>query len=252
MSMEVKPGIYRHYKGTRVIGVLKHTGYLLSMKVLKKNWKAVYYGSDPKIFLWKPYLSGEKQSLVSLMLGANNTFVSIDSLQDEAVLYLKSLNTYFEDNGITELLKPPIDHFAIKALDTNHYEKLLEDLIVFCNRLTYTKIDNRRLATGFLISAIDFGALGNTHIIELMEPKPAVTGKRSVGFEHIELFTPELSTVGQKLREKHVHFSVGGNLYHTTYILLINQEHQELKFTDTKLADVITKEKQEGNVYSMK
>jgi predicted metalloenzyme YecM len=165
-------------------------------------------------------------------------------VQDWADLYLKELENFLNKNKLSDLFHPPVDHLAIKAFDDADFTSFLESLKDFSETITFAEINNRRLATARLTTPIYFSQLGSCYCIEVMEPRPEKVNKDLVGFEHIEIFHPDLEEVKNLVKKLHHEFQE--NSAHQAIVLKINQKGQEIKFTNTHLFDIEFSQLQTG------
>ena len=150
----------------------------------------------------------------------------------------------------------PVDHLALKAEDGRDYEELLRIFSRISTRVYETLINSRRISVAQLKSFVGlrFGdtSLGSTRLLEIMEPRPEKAGQDLVGFEHIELVVPQLEGVRQELMLRGSHFQEGGNDYHQTVVLKINDNGQEVKFTNRPLIAIIEEQIKRGETAVLK
>lgn len=170
-------------------------------------------------------------------------------LQEHANAYFTKLVGFVEANNVADLLVVPVDHLAVKARDSLEYEELIKMIKPLSLELSYVEMDGRRLATAKLKTEVLFGDLGGSSFLELMEPRP---GKEGVGFcgldkglEHIEIFA-DLGKVRELLKRLGIIFEEQKNPNHKAVVLQINPEGQEVKFTDSRLGEIVAKQLQTG------
>lgn len=174
-----------------------------------------------------------------------------EELQGQADQYLEHLRKLSNSHRMTELLVPPVDHFAVKLADTSQYERYLDTVLSLAEEVSYTNMNNRRIACALLKQPISFGDLGEAHILEIMEPKPEKANQGFAGLEHIELYRPELSKVQRLLDAAKLPSLFYENPFHRATVLKLGNG-QEIKFTDTKMLDVIAQEARHGNQHWIK
>lgn len=148
--------------------------------------------------------------------------------------------------SIEELLAPPVDHVAVKARDSVHYSEIVGGFLPKTTLASFTRMDGRQIATLELSSPIYLDELGETLFVEIMEPKPEKVGRDLVGLEHIEIYNPDLEGVMRVLDEKGVTYEDGGNLYHRTVVVKINEKGQEVKFTNGRLGEIVRRQTEDG------
>ena len=136
----------------------------------------------------------------------------------------------------------PIDHVAIKALDRKTYEEYLKVYLPLSKRLSYSKVNERDLATAMLYKPLDADTFGKVSVLEIMEPRPGVIATTHDLIDHTELLVPDLEPIKQALKAKDVEFKVQTNDQHTTVVIEINEWGQEVKFTDRSLLDIAEKQ----------
>lgn len=166
-----------------------------------------------------------------------------EEIQQQATDYTTGLARFFVQHGAALALQPPVDHFAIKAKDSAEFDDWIQALTDHAEHLSYIKRDNRRLATAILHDPLRCPGFGETCYLEIMEPKPDKIGKSAHGFEHIELFTPELDILADKLEKNGIKFERQEHGHHRTLVIVLDDEkYHEVKFTDCPLAQVINQD----------
>src|SRR5687768_4003650 len=96
------------------------------------------------------------------------------TLQQQADTFTSSLQTFLKKYPqLTSAIENhPIDHLAIKAYGTTDYELYLNSVIPDSESpVTYTPMDNRRIATALLKKPVSFSSFGETNVLEIIEPK---------------------------------------------------------------------------------
>lgn len=166
--------------------------------------------------------------------------LTFGSLQRDTGLYLLSLRDFFYLHGIKHLLGP-IDHLAYKTADTGHFDYCLSCLEPICVRSHFVTMDNRKLATLELYKPINCEGLGETKLLELMEPRPEKVGKDFIGLEHAEIYHRNLAKIQKELEAQGVNYQVQKNPSHRTIVFPISRAGQEIKFTDRPLGEIIKK-----------
>lgn len=171
----------------------------------------------------------------------------ISNLQKEATSYINSFRSFLIENSLSELLIPPVDHLAIKMKDAKEFEDLLLKINPLSSHISYTYMNNRKIAVAELINPISFGELGETNILEIMEPKPEKSGKDLVGFEHIEIYHPQFDEIEVELKAKNIAYEIKENKMHKSITLKINNNGQEIKYTNNRLKEIVKQELKLGN-----
>jgi predicted metalloenzyme YecM len=164
-------------------------------------------------------------------------------LQEEINQYCQNLRQFLFQNDLEELvLNCSIDHFAIKLANSDHYSKYIDSLKKDSSSISDTEMHNRRLATALLNQPLMFMLIKqqtSCNVMEIIEPKPEKANKRLVGFEHIEIYHKDLDRVKQFLKSKNVAFEDYENPHHRAAVLVINDKGQEIKFTDSRLEEIV-------------
>lgn len=175
------------------------------------------------------------------------------TLQRQADSFLSSLSTFLEKYPQlkSQIKNYPIDHLAIKSFATEDYELFVESLKEYSQSLSYTPMDNRRIATAMLKKPIIFSELGKTNILEVIEPKPEKSEKTSARFDHIEIRNPNFEKIEKILKKLNIPYKPYANPKHKALVIEINDEEQEIKFTDGNLFEIVQKELTEGTAQKL-
>jgi predicted metalloenzyme YecM len=170
------------------------------------------------------------------MLNPNN-------LPEQIEYYLHDLKMAFYAHGLVRLLEgKQIDHFAIKAIDTKEFEEYLKTYLPLCRRLSYTELNERRLATGELYEAIQFAEYGVCSTIELMEPRPGSITATYDRLDHIELRVDDLEEIKELLSQRQMECELQDNGVHQAVVVVINERGQEVKFTNKSLLGIVSEQ----------
>jgi predicted metalloenzyme YecM len=179
------------------------------------------------------------------------TLFNSPQLQIQVNQYCQNVEQILSGLGIQELvIGHPIDHLAVKLANSNDYELYIESLKEYCETISYTEMHGRRLATATLIDPINlhlFNEESSCRILEIIEPKPDKANKGLVGFEHIEVFQDDLDQAKESLHSKGVAFEDYENPHHKAAVLVINDQGQEIKFTDSRLELLVEQQIMDGS-----
>jgi predicted metalloenzyme YecM len=169
-------------------------------------------------------------------------------LQQQANSFAQSLNQFLDKYPeLKSLCNYPIDHMAIKAHGKNDYETYLHSVIQFSiPPTTYTPMDQRRIATAILNEPIDFSHFGSTSILEIIEPKPEKAETVDAKFDHIEIRNPNFEKIEKVLLRLNIPYKPYANPKHKALVIVINDQEQEIKFTNGNLAEIVKLELTEG------
>lgn len=154
--------------------------------------------------------------------------------------------------GIAELFASPIDHFAIKT-DPQSYERLRGELIPQSKEPTEKYMNARRIGTFPLRRKLSFSnMLGDTNILELMEPRPGTKVDTDDIFkiDHAEFVCEDLEAAMAVLKANNIPFEppADDNLDHKTVVVVINDVvGWEVKFTDKNLMQVVQEQFARGD-----
>lgn len=171
------------------------------------------------------------------------TLFEMSALQKVATTYNHLLYQFLQDHNLSNLYEGPVDHLALKALDTPDYESYLNLIKPSCRERSYIEKGGRRLATAQLKIPISFGWLGKTAHLEIMEPK---AGESGGFFDHIELFRNNLSTVTRVLNHADITYNLSSDPSHPTLVVKLSPNGPEVKFTNRRLFDIVKKELSQG------
>lgn len=171
---------------------------------------------------------------------------SAENLQRWAHDYLAEVKKWSSEYKLESLLNGPVDHLAIKAANREDYLEYLKSLSDHQKGWSEWPNGGRRLLTAELDDSIDFGSLGETRVLEVMEPRPERVGVDVVGFEHIELFRSDLNPVINLLNQHNVEYVQEDNGEHQAVVVKINSTGQELKFTDSQLLNITARQLVDG------
>jgi len=174
--------------------------------------------------------------------------LTIKDLQIQAYEYVHDLEVYLTQSKLLGLFNPPIDHFAIKATNSQSYEKLVESARQISNKISYVYLDQRRLATAELTVPIEFVKLGQTSYLEIMEPRPNAAASLIDFFEHAEIYSQDLGKIKSILALEQVVHQEYKNPNHEVVVLEINKAKQEIKFTNKHLSQIIKDQEERGEV----
>jgi predicted metalloenzyme YecM len=180
------------------------------------------------------------------------TLTTLDQLQSEANTYTIDLENFLTANELIDLFAPPVDHLAVKLANTEEYESFIEYISIHASAINYIELNNRRIAYAHLIGEIQFGSLGATSYLEIMEPRPEKVGKDKVGFEHIEIINPNLDSIYQRVKAKNLQTEFYDNGFHKAVVLKIDDQGREIKFTDKPIKDVLMLEESQGRLKKIK
>jgi predicted metalloenzyme YecM len=169
-------------------------------------------------------------------------------LQQQANNFAQSLNQFLDNYPeLKSLCNYPIDHMAIKAHGKNDYETYINSVIQFSiPPITYTPMDQRRIATATLKEPIEFSHFGSATTLEIIEPKPEKAETADARFDHIEIRNPNFEEVEQVLNKLNIPYKPYANPKHKALVIVINDQQQEIKFTNGNLAEIVRQELNEG------
>jgi hypothetical protein len=139
-----------------------------------------------------------------------------------------------------------IDHVAIKAYSPDDYDQLIEQLLPITGLISEVRMDERRLAAARLLGdyamnlEADFGPDSLVEWIEVMEARPEDQSDEPPKLDHAEVYLPRgLIPIRSVLNTKKIPFLDQKNLSHAWVSVVISPEVDELKFADTRLADIV-------------
>lgn len=165
--------------------------------------------------------------------------INPERLQELLLSYSEEVKLFFYAYGLADLVvDKPLDHVAIKGLNTEKYQEYLRAFKPICKRLSSESVGPREIAIGELTAPLDGGTLGPVSTLEIMEPKPDTIPTTHDLIDHIEILVPDLSTIEEALKAKSVEFKKQSNPNHTALVIEINEWGQEVKFTDKTLKEI--------------
>ena len=164
--------------------------------------------------------------------------LSVEGLQEATDEYFERLRIFIDTYDLWELFDgATVDHVAIKLEDKQDYLEHVESLSNESSWIISTPMDDREISTAKLRDPMRLHGLGTTRIVEIMEPKPGKSG--GTGLDHIEVLS--LSTfedIRALLDSRNIRFTLYSNERHSAVVVQINDEGQEVKFTDGRLEDI--------------
>ncbi len=175
---------------------------------------------------------------------------SFQNLQMLATEFSSSLEDFLTKHPeITPLIEnKPVDHLAIKSHYSKDYEEYIKTIKSHVQKpFLYTHMDQRRIAAAKLTDSINFSPFGFSNMIEIIEPKPEKAKTTDARFDHIEFLNPDLETIEHILSKHLIPFTRYQNPKHKALVVVINDKGQEIKFTDSRLKDIVLQEFNEKN-----
>ena len=176
----------------------------------------------------------------------------LEGLQLETDEYCQALERFLQRYDLFQLILQPIDHIAIETADSVSFETFLKRVGTFASSLEYFNDGGRRIASAVLSKSILCGRFGTTDTLEIMEPRPHKVGKDRVGFEHVEFYHHDLDAIRSALQQRGVEFISEENDFHKTVVCVINDLHQEIKFTSSRLLETLKLERDRGLLVQLK
>ncbi len=170
-----------------------------------------------------------------------------DRLQKLLLDYAEEAKLFFYSYGLANLVVDvPIDHVAVKALNTEVYKQYLDLYKPLCKRLSEEQVGPRFIAIAELNERLDAGNFGAVSTLEIMEPKPDAIATTHDLIDHIEILVEDLENIKQGLQSKDVLFKEQKNENHSAIVIEINEWGQEIKFSNRSLANIAEKQLANG------
>jgi predicted metalloenzyme YecM len=175
----------------------------------------------------------------------------IELLQKEIDEYCHTLDTFIRKFNLSHLIVDnPIDHFALKLTDSDHYQFFIDSLREHSHAMSFTPMNNRRIAFALLKEPLVFSLLkteNNCRVMEIIEPKPEKKGQTLVGFDHIEVYHQSLADIKEFLTIHEISYEDYENPNHKAVVIPINEKGQEIKFTDSRLEEIVQQQIADGS-----
>ena len=164
-----------------------------------------------------------------------------ERLDNMSQTYGRALEAFIDRHGLNVLVFP-LDHVAIKLKNAKSYEDYLREIEQYAVSLSENpNIDGRRMAIATLKSYVAAAHLPTRHL-QIMEPKPGKTGNDEQ-LDHAEMVMTYVDRlVAEALGSRGIDFTDRTNLAHRTFTIKINDEGQELKYTDKAIARIEAEE----------
>jgi len=164
--------------------------------------------------------------------------------------YMSELEVYVTDlkafvdrfNLPREWFKEP-DHVAIKCQDAADYKAVIAGFSDGIVQQHEVSMNGRHLASALVAEGIPLGGFGSVQWLEVMEPRPERVGQDVVGIDHTEFYYPDLAAVQAQAIELGVEVQPESNPHHNWLTFVLNDRGQELKITDSRLAEAAAREK---------
>lgn len=144
-----------------------------------------------------------------------------------------------------ELLIEP-DNTAIKVADASDFNAELHALKPFAEQVVFTEMDWRFLAAAQLLVPLNLIPHWYIDWVEIQEPKPEEIGKDFVGLKYGEFYFGDFGLAERKLRSRKIAFDRKRDNSHRWLNIVINEQGQELRLTDTKLVETVSEELESG------
>lgn len=77
-------------------------------------------------------------------------------------------------------------------------------------------------------------------------------GKDPVGIDHVEFFVTDLEAVQRVLEDSQLDWKPESNANHGWLTVVLNERGQEVKFTSTRLEEIVERNKQAGETHPRK
>jgi hypothetical protein len=147
------------------------------------------------------------------------------------------------------------DHLAIKAYSPRDYEELLSEFKQFSEYIAETEMNGRYIAMAHLVGnyglKMTVAELSNNPMnvrdIELMLARPDGQTGEHTELDHAEIYMERgLIPVRRVLANKGIQYDSQHNDSHSWISTIINQEADELKFSDRRLADIVDEQLENG------
>jgi hypothetical protein len=168
-------------------------------------------------------------------------------LRVESHMYCAALDRYLDDKQLpASWFDQGFDHIAIKAYNTSDYKELVSHYKGFSELISEADLDERHIATAQLIGSyglsltlISVESPSLVTSLEIMLARPDDQSDESPHFDHAEVFVPRgLYPVRKVLDAKGLDYLDEQNKSHE-WVSLVFGDENEVKFTDTRLRDIV-------------
>jgi hypothetical protein len=133
------------------------------------------------------------------------------------------------------------DHIAYKTAGLNNFSDIVAQFSPESKKITVDQVDDRFIAAAELLGGVLVPHIGKIRWVEIMEPRPGKVGIDLVGIDHLEFYVEEgLEAIKKGLdrRGRIIPYKFEDNDSHEWIAVKINGVGQEVKFTDTQLAEI--------------
>lgn len=161
--------------------------------------------------------------------------------------YAKSLTAFRMRYRLPQEWFPQPDHLAVKCLDAEHFDAIVQRWLPDAYEASYIELDGRRLASVHLGGKLALSkSLGSVEWLEVMEPRPEKAGLDTVGIDHVEYVFPDFAAAMAALETRNIPYELQSNPNHKWLNIPINPRGQELKLNNRPLADMVSQGLEDG------
>jgi len=185
-------------------------------------------------------MSRKPKGIMNYVLETDNYRIDLERL-----IKLKELPRFWFEH---------LDHVAFKAYNPNDYQRLIEQFKPMSWQISEVEMDGRYIAAARLLGkhALDLSMLPwleDTYVdtVELMLARPEDQGDDRIRFDHLEAFRPYgLLPTKKVLERKAIPYKPQSNDSHSWISVLVNNQGQEIKFSDRSLLDIVDSDIESG------
>lgn len=157
--------------------------------------------------------------------------------------YAKALDIFALKKELPYKLLAHLDHIAIKAANSDNFEVLVERFRpeVEQKKFVCVEKDGRRLASAPLLGEISLGSFATVGRLGIMERRPGTPEAPRPIVDHTESSVKDLEGLAEivdVLDLRGIEFEVQADSSRICLCVIINEDGQELKFTDKALEDI--------------
>lgn len=169
-----------------------------------------------------------------------------EGIYGEALSYGQNLSWFvWKENFPDELLAEP-DHIMVKAPTPSDFEKRVQSLKPLAAESRFLEIDSRFLVAFRMIGAVAIQPSKRVEMVEVMETRHPDSQEEFVGVEYNTFYYPNFNEARKKLRNRRIEYITRSDEYHRWINIRINNDGQEVRITDKRLAETLDEELDSG------
>jgi hypothetical protein len=163
-------------------------------------------------------------------------------IETEGWQYGSVMLSFIQRHQLPDWLTQNPDHLMVKSADASDFGKRVKDLYSFTPEVTFLELDFRFIAAAKLMIPLALSDNRKVPRVQIMEAKVG----DYIGPEYAVFFHKDFHYVRAQLEHNKVDAVERSDHMHRWWNIRISNAGQELRITDTPLAQIIDFEVQEG------